>query len=253
VGRRFWLTRPEGQGSVLGNTLAALGAELVNLPLLEILPLQPSQADKEKLLNLDRYDLVFYVSTNAARIGLDAINQWWPQYPSHIRNFAVGPATAAVLEQQGLRISYPEQRMTSEAMLALPELQHIKGKKALIVRGVGGREIIAEGLLARGASIDYAELYDRSVPKHDPVWLQRLLQNAWPDAVVISSGEALDNLKHLLTPLSAQWQQLPLAVSSPRLAEHAVALGFAAPRILPGAGDATIIAGLVADYGKQGS
>lgn len=233
--------------------LEPLGAELVELPLLDILPLQPSQADKEKLVNLDRYDLVFYVSTNAARIGLDAINQWWPQYPAHIRNFAVGPGTAAVLEQQGLRVSYPEQRMTSEAMLALPELQEISGNKALIVRGVGGREIIAEGLVARGATVDYAELYDRAVPKHDPAWLQQLLQHAWPDAVVISSGEALENLQHMLAPLSAQWQQLPLAVSSPRLAGHALALGFAVPRILPGAGDATIIAGLLADFGKQGS
>lgn len=233
--------------------LEPLGAEIVELPLLDIVPLQPSQADKEKLLNLDRYDLVFYVSTNAARIGLEAINQWWPQYPAHIRNFAVGPGTAAVLEQQGLRVSYPEQRMTSEAMLALPQLQHINGNKALIVRGVGGREIIAEGLLARGALVDYAELYDRAVPRHDPERLQQLLQHAWPDAVVISSGEALDNLMHLLATLSAKWQQLPLAVSSPRLAEHAVELGFAAPHILPGAGDATIIAGLLADFGKQGS
>jgi len=91
------------------------------------------------------------------------------------------------------------------------------------------------------------------VPRYDPAWLRELLQHEWPAAVVISSGEALDNLKSLLEPLSAHWQELPLAVSSPRLAEHAVLLGFAAPRILPGAGDETIITGLRSDFGRQGS
>ena len=229
------------------------GAATTLLPLIDILPLSLSPAARDRLLNLDRYDFVFYVSTNAARIGLDAIHQWWPQYPAHIRNFTVGPGTAAVLQARGLSASYPDERMTSEAMLALPALHYISGKKALIVRGAGGREIIAEGLLARGASVDYAELYERAVPRHDPQWLHDLLQHEWPDAVVVSSGEALDNLKHLLAPLSAQWQGLPLAVSSPRLAEHAVALGFAAPRVLPGAGDETIIAGLRSDFGRQGS
>lgn len=229
------------------------GAAITQLPLLEIVPLPPSAANRDWLLHLDRYDLVFFVSTNAARIGLDTISQWWPQYPAHIRNFAVGPGTAAVLEEWGLSASYPDERMTSEAMLALPALHNISGKKALIVRGAGGREIIAEGLRAGGASVDYAELYERRVPRHDPAWLRQLLQHEWPAAVVISSGEALDNLKALLEPLSAHWRELPLAVSSPRLAEHAMLAGFAAPRILPGAGDETIITGLRSDFGRQGS
>jgi uroporphyrinogen-III synthase len=212
---------------------------------------QLSVADQQKLLNLDRYDLLFYVSTNAARIGLDAIAQWWPQYPAHIENFAVGPGTAAVLEREGLQVGYPAERMTSEAMLALPGLQQISGKRALIVRGVGGREIIAAGLQARGVAVDYLELYERALPSHDSHWLRDLLETQWPDAVVISSGEALDNLKLLLAPLSPRWQHLPLAVSSPRLAEHATATGFAPPPILPGASDEAIIAGLLSRHAQQ--
>jgi uroporphyrinogen-III synthase len=244
TGKTIWLTRPAGQGAELRAALEQLGARVQVLPLLVIKPLQPSQADKQKLIDLDRYDLVFFVSTNAATLGLEAIAQWWPQYPVGIRNFAVGPGTAAVLEKQGLSASYPTERMSSEALLALPDLQDIAGKKALIVRGAGGREIIAAGLLARGAAVDYAELYERAVPQYAPAMLQELVRSATPSALVISSAEALDNLKALFAPAVAEWTQLPLVVSSPRLAEHAQVLGFQRADVIEGATDAAIIQGL---------
>src|SRR5690606_17336275 len=104
-----------------------------------------------------------------------------------IRNFAVGPGTAAVLEKHGLHVSFPTTATNSEALLALPELQHIDGMKALIVRGSGGRELIAETLRGRGASVDYAELYLRAVPTYDAAALRELVRNAAPSAVVVSS------------------------------------------------------------------
>lgn len=245
TGKTIWLTRPEGQGAQLKAALMQLGAQVQLLPLLVIRPLQASQADCQKLIDLDRYDLVFFVSTNAATLGLDAIAQWWPQYPVGIRNFAVGPGTAAVLEQRGLSASYPTERMSSEALLALPDLQDIAGKKALIVRGAGGREIIAEGLRARGALVDYAELYERALPSYSAAALQGLAQSAAPTAVMISSADALDNLKTLFAPAVAGWARLPLVVSSTRLAEHAAALGFQRISTIEGATDAAIIKGLL--------
>ena len=82
------------------------------------------------------------------------------------------------------------------AMLALPQLQAIQGKKALIVRGIGGREILAESLQERGVSVDYAELYQRKRPEYDATMLQQLFQQEKPQAVVVSSAESLDNLRH---------------------------------------------------------
>lgn len=244
AGKIIWLTRPEGQGMELRAALEAHGARVQMLPLLVIEPLIPSPADRQKLIDLDRYDLVFYVSTNAATLGLDAIAQWWPQYPVGIRNFAVGPGTAAVLAERGLDVSYPQERMSSEALLALPDLQDISGKKALIVRGAGGREIIAAGLRARGAAVEYAELYERKVPQYDMATLRELVRAAAPSAVVVSSAEALDNLRTLFAPVEG-WSGLPLVVSSPRLAEHAKALGFQRFALVEGATDAAIIAGLL--------
>ncbi len=251
--KTIWLTRPAGQGAELRAALEGMGARVQVLPLLAFKPLAPSQADKQKLLDLDRYDLVFYISTNAATLGLDAIAQWWPQYPVELLNFAVGSGTAEVLEQSGLSVNYPRERMSSEALLALPELQDIAGKRALIVRGAGGREIIAEGLRARGAQADYVELYERVLPAYDTVALQKLAREAKPAALVVSSAESLDNLKTLFAPALSGWTELPLAVSSPRLAQHAAALGFRRIDVIEGATDAAIIAGLMSIFGREAS
>jgi uroporphyrinogen-III synthase len=250
TGTTIWLTRPAGQGAELRAALETLGAQVKLLPLLVIRPLALSQADRQKLIDLDRYDLVFFVSTNAATLGLEAIAQWWPQYPVGIHNFAVGPGTAAVLESRGLTVSFPTQRMSSEALLALPELQIIAGNKALIMRGAGGREIIAEGLRARGAIVDYAELYERARPAYAPAFLQDLARSAAPSAIMISSAEALDNLQALFAPAVSGWAQLPLVVSSQRLAAHAAALGFQRVHAIEGATDAAIIQGLLSRAGQ---
>ena len=253
LNKNIWLTRPAGQISELGKALEELGAHVFAFPLLTICPRIPTTADKQRVMNLDQYDLVFFVSTNAARIGLDIIAGYWPQYPAHILNFAVGPSTAAEIASYGLTVCYPQDRTDSEAMLELPQLQDITGKKALIVRGVGGREIMAQGLLARGASVDYAELYERVMPVYTQEQLHSYVYQRTPDAVVISSTDALDNLQQLYQPArndALRWQEFPLFVASTRLATHANALGFTAVTTMAGATDAAIINGLMTAFNK---
>ncbi len=252
TGHCIWLTRPAAQVETLQAQLQQAGAKVFCLPLLLIEPVVLTGVNKQRLMDLDRYDLVFYVSSNAAALGLDAIANYWPQYPAGLQNFAVGPGTAAVLQKHGLDVSYPTERMSSEAMLALPALQEINGKKALIVRGVGGREILAEGLLARGASVDYAELYERKPPQYAADTLCQYYQQQQPHMIVISSGESLDNLHSLFEPLGL-WNSLPLAVSSERLQEHACKLGNFAQLLLAGANDAAIIEGLLTHFTQHAS
>jgi uroporphyrinogen-III synthase len=247
--RCIWLTRPAEQSAELQESLRSLGASTFSFPLLHIEQIEPQGLTLSRLQNLDQYDLVFYVSSNAARIGMEFINGWWPQYPAHILNFAVGPTTAAVLEAHGLVVYYPQERMDSEAMLALPQLQEISGKKALIVRGIGGREILSEGLLARGAHVDYAELYQRLAPHYTRSYMKNCLQVHAPDAIVVSSGEAMDNLKALFADWHEGWQSLPLHVVSERLYEHAQAAGFTHVVLMAGATDAAIIKGLLNAFG----
>lgn len=244
AGATIWLTRSHHQLPVLRSAIEARAGRVQALPLFDIQPLPINEALKQRLMNLDRYDLLFFVSTNAARLGMAAIEDFWPQMPVHQAYFAVGPTTAEALEAHGLLVQYPQVDMTSEALLALPALSNIEGRKALIVRGEGGREVLSAGLKERGASVDYAELYSRAVPEYSQDFLRQCLQDARPDVLVVSSGEGLDNLCQLLASLWPDLFQTDLMVSSERLVEKARMLGFSSVYNAKGADDSSIVAAL---------
>lgn len=244
AGRTIWLTRPRFQLSGLTSAIEERGGRVQALPMFEIEALPGNQAIKQKLLDLDQYDLLFFISTNAARLGMEAINGFWPQLPGHLRFFSVGPTTAEALAEYGVRAQYPDTGMNSEAMLAMPALADIDGHRALLFRGEGGREILAGGLREKGARVDYAEVYRRTLPDYSEAFLRQCLQDARPDVLVVSSAEALDNLHNLLYPLWPGLLQTDLLVSSDRLVEKAGTLGFNRVHNAEGATDPAIVAAL---------
>ncbi|MEX2367123.1 MAG: uroporphyrinogen-III synthase, partial [Pseudohongiellaceae bacterium] len=218
----IWLTRPQNQVAGIRRQLEQTGCRVLHLPMLEIVALPCDTTIKSRLMDLDHYQLIFFVSTNAATLGMESISQYWPQYPAGLMNFAVGPGTARVLENYGLEVFYPVQNMNSEALLALPQLEQIEGKKALIIRGVGGREVLAEGLRSQGAQVDYLELYRRDIPQYSPEYLRQCMNNFAPDAVVISSAEALQNFVTIMQPhWSALQHKVQFFVASQRLSDQA--------------------------------
>lgn len=80
----------------------------------------------------------------------------WPRLPNY---FAIGRTTALALHTvSGQKILYPQDREISEVLLQLPELQNIAGKRALILRGNGGRELIGDTLTARGAEVTFVNV-----------------------------------------------------------------------------------------------
>lgn len=222
AGRHVLNTRPAHQAAALSAALAAAGARVTELPLIEILPLALDPAHERLLLDLDRYDGVFFVSANAARLGLDAIAGCWPQWPWRLPAYAVGASTAAVLAEAGLDVTVPA-RADSEGLLALPALQEVAGRRFLLLRGEEGRELLRETLSARGARVDVIPLYRRALPAAAATRWQALRRAGdLPEVVVLTSPDAL---RH--------WQQvagadatLPLwLVVSPRLREQALAAG----------------------------
>jgi len=243
-GRCIWLTRPRAQIAALQEKVEAMGASVLALPMFEIQPLEYSPALKQCILNLDQYDLLFFVSTNAATLGMRCIEHFWPQLPAHLRYFTVGPGTAEALAAFDVKAHYPTTGMDSEALLAMDELQDISGCKSLIVRGVGGREVLSAGLRERGASVDYAELYERRRPVYDAEVLDDCMRRHAADAIVISSSEGVLNRVQVLDAHRQALQQCLLLVSSQRIATQAETLGFEKVIVMAGANDAAIMASL---------
>lgn len=247
------ITRPRAQAAKWQEQLRGLGALTHILPVLEIVPVgapEQVQAVKDRVVDLADYRKVIFVSQNAVHQAMEWIDHYWPQLPVDINYFAVGSATAAAADEWGLEVQAADQAMNSEALMALPELQNVQNEKILICRGLGGRNYIAEQLEARGARVDFCELYHRRLPERAAVQLKALLES-WDKVeskeraetaertkvLSVHSGESLQNLNKLIDDIARpDLRQCLLLVPGARVADLAGQLGFS---YLAVAGNAT--------------
>ena len=228
-GRTILVTRPAAQAGKLAGMIADLGGEALCFPLLEISPAEdvaPVRAAGERL---EAYALAVFISPNAVEYGLPHLLAGRTGWPAGVQPAAVGPSTVAALAARGVEGAIaPSGRFDSEALLALPFLQpqRVAGKRALILRGNGGRELLAETLRERGAAVDCVICYRRSPPR-DTTLLLDWLRSGRLDAIAVSSSEGLRHLLDLLDAAARrQLSGLPLLVPHARIAEQALALGL---------------------------
>ena len=226
-GRRILVTRPAPQAGALAEAIAAQGGEARIFPLIEILALDDPAPLDGWVAERAVYAWAVFVSPNAVDNSVPALLAAGP-WPAGLRAVAVGPGTAARLAAFGVQALSPKARFDSEGVLELPELQaeHVAGRRVAIVRGNGGRELIAETLAARGARVDAVPCYLRRPPRDAELLVSWLHNNAL-DAVAVSSSEGLRNLFALLdTESCARLARLPVFVPHPRIAETAAGLGL---------------------------
>ncbi|MBC9252779.1 uroporphyrinogen-III synthase [Pseudomonas alcaligenes] len=236
TGWRLLLTRPAAENAALSTALAAAGVFSSSLPLLEIEALAPTPEQRALLADLGRYNALIVVSKPAARLGLELIQQVWPQPPAGQCWFSVGAGTAQLLDAyltpHGLAACYPASGDDSEALLALPQLrQALAGAapRVLILRGEGGRELLAETLRERGVMVDYLQLYRRVLPSYPADALLQRVRGEQLNALLVSSAQGLEHLCQLAGDAWPELARLPLLVPSPRVAELARAAGARQP------------------------
>jgi len=230
------ITRPQEKGRVLAEKLTGLGIFALPQPLFSYRSLADQSTIKLALANSPNPMLIF-VSVAAVNF---AHASWPLQHWPYQNVIAVGTATQQALQQHGLDKVVCPQQHNSEGVLALPELSEVDGKEILIIRGNGGRELMADTLRQRGAKVNYLESYQRiwlSLPKDIPQqWRARQV-----NCIVITSNALLKRITELLTPLDDFWQKSCLyVVASARIAEQAKALGLHRVINAGGADDKTI-------------
>ena len=243
AGRTVLVTRPQHQAAALVRAIRAAGGEAFEFPALDIEAV-PLDALATSLAYLSHADITIFISPNAARFGMAAIRAAGCAPLSGIV-FAVGPGTSRELQEQSVSTVITPSGQDSEALLALPQLQDVAGKRVVIVRGVGGRALLADTLTARGAEVHFMECYRRSRPQADAAALLARWQAGGIDAVTVTSAETLHNLAALLgetgAPLLAG---TPLFVPHEKIAEAARQFGIAQVVATAG-GDTGLVEGLI--------
>lgn len=224
---RVLVTRPAGQAGGLCRMLEEAGYTAFRLATIEIREPEQMASLQSLVDSLQDYDLAVFISVNAVSRGLDYIlaRRGWPQ---QVKIAAVGASSAAALREHGLAVDLvPAHQYNSESLLALEELQDMHGKRVVILRGNGGREHLRDTLIARGAKVDYVEVYRRACPAPDSQLMRSLLQPGALDVITVTSNESLQNLFSMAAEdLQSQLRTLPLVVASERQALLAQELGF---------------------------
>ncbi|MEX2130279.1 MAG: uroporphyrinogen-III synthase [Pseudohongiellaceae bacterium] len=245
------VTRPAGQAEVLADAICRAGGKAVLCPLMSIEPVAEPESVKQiadRIARLDQYQLAIFVSSNAARLALPWINQFWPVLPPGLVFLAIGPATAAELDSLQCEIQTANGGVSSEDLLRLPLLLEVAGRKIVIFRGVGGRELLADTLRQRGAIVDYIELYHRMAPLLPPQTIQNLILEEDINVIVVTSGQILEELQRQLGSIADSnnsfWGLIPLLVPSARVAQQAIAAGFTRVINVNSAEDTAIVASL---------
>lgn len=222
------VTRPVGQAEALCRLVEDAGGEAIRLPLLEI---QPSAAGGEamrQLLQSQSWDWLVFASANAVCCAFEWLGPRWLD-GCRAKTAAIGQATEQALMERGVAVDLrPKQQFNSETLLASPEWQEVSGRRFLIVRGEGGRELLAETLRARGGIVEYAEVYRRTVPATDVEGLLARWRAGGVGVVTVTSGESLDNLFRLLAGSAGElMSKTPMVIIGERLAARARGLGCA--------------------------
>jgi uroporphyrinogen-III synthase len=231
------VTRPEPQAASLARRLADLSANVYLLPAMELRPRADRAAQRAALGPIDRFQWIIFISSNAVRFGVQLLDG-----RRDLKLAAVGPATAHALNHAGFRVSLvPASGFNSESLLAAPELAHVEGQRILIVRGDSGREALADELSARGASISYAQVYDRHCSR--PIVgavdaVEALWEKGAIDVITATSPDLLRCLFEILTPKGrALLTNATLLAGSARIASAARQIGLTGPLITSAAPD----------------
>jgi uroporphyrinogen-III synthase len=241
-GIRALVTRPAVQGEALCAAIRAEGGAACSLPLIEIEPL-PAASVAPQLHALDTVDIAIFVSSNAVRIALERLDEAGCGWPATVAALAIGTSTRAALARAGIEAQAGADAMDSEELLRHSLLASIGGRRVLLVKGEGGRGVLAAELRARGAEISECVLYRRTPAAVTAPALAALLARERINVALAASGETLQALLGLLRAGAAGTiaGHLRLVVPGQRVAAMAAQAGLAGVEIAANATDAAML------------
>ncbi len=201
AGRTILVTRARHQAGQLSEKLRALGAEVVEIPAIEIVPPESYAALDEALGNLSQYQWLIVTSANgvAALAGRLALAGVGVGDFGHLKIAAVGSATERALEKLGLKVAVTPQEYVAESLVeALGE--QVDGKHVLLARAAVARDVIPDALRAWGARVDVVDAYRTVIPAESVTAIRTIFGPGGqaPDAATFTSSSTVTNVLNLL-------------------------------------------------------
>ncbi len=194
AGKRIVVGRAAKQASALSALLRKQGASVIEIPFIEIKPPKSYRRLDEALKQLGRYDWLILTSVNGAEVFFSRLQKIKSANLSGLRVAAIGPATRAAIEQEGLRVDVmPRQYVAESAVRALRS--KVKGKRVLLVRASIARDVIPRELRKAGARVEVVDAYQTILPRSSESKIRTLLNEAKrrPHAITFTSSSTVRN------------------------------------------------------------
>jgi uroporphyrinogen III methyltransferase/synthase len=173
-GHRIVVTRARAQASGLAATLAALGADVVELPAIRIKPRLDSDAVRDAVSAIHTYALVCLTSPNGVRLLFEALDRAGldARALANATVAAIGPGTASALAERGIRADIVPQRSVAEALVESLLAVDVANRPVLVARAAEARDVLPGALRERGAKVDVVALYETVTEEPDPSALE---------------------------------------------------------------------------------
>lgn len=205
AGRRVLVTRALQQAGKLSEGLRALGAEPVEVPVLEIVAPESYAPLDDALRHLDRYDWLILTSSNTlqavdARGASLGVN---PACATALKVAAVGIATAEAARQSGFGVAVVPESYVAERLVESLRGQ-VAGKRVLLARAAVARDVIPDALRAAGALVDVVDAYRNVMPEAAPEQLRRAVAGGL-DAATFTSSSSVTHLAEAARVAEIAW------------------------------------------------
>lgn len=200
AGKRIVVTRARSQASSLVEALTELGAEVIELPTIETVPLESYEAMDEALNNIGRYQWLIVTSVNTVKVlgeRLAVLGIHPASFCGHSK-VAIGAATARAMLEQGMPAGIVPKRYVAESLVA--ELgDDVKGSRILLARAAVARDVIPDELTRRGAVVDVVDAYRTVIPEGAVDRVRDVFSDAsrLPHAVTFTSSSTVKHFFRL--------------------------------------------------------
>lgn len=198
-GRRIVVTRPKDQAAELTDRLTALGAEVIEAPMIRIVPPENPEPLRRAASRPEAFDCIVFTSANAVDAFMDALLAQHRDVRALKGPLlcAVGSGTADRLARYGIAVDLVPDEFRAEAIAsALAAVRPLEGLRALLPRADIGREVLADELRKAGATVTavvaYRTVLDEAARDREPD-VYRMLLDRQIDAVTFTSASAVRN------------------------------------------------------------
>ena len=201
AGLRVLVGRASHQASALSSGLRRLGAQVLEIPFIEIRKPSSYQSLDTALKNLRQYDWLILTSVNGVEAVWERLKKLrlTSTHLDHLQVAAIGPATKKAIERRGIKVDVVPEEYVAESVVESLRGQ-MRGKRVLLARARVARDVIPRQLRRLGACVDVVEAYETIIPQASRKRLLAVLSDPkrHPDVITFTSSSTGRNFLALL-------------------------------------------------------